>query len=197
MMFTRTVEVELFRVVDDSQGSAYQSRRQGQAGSGGFRYACWMLDAGWKTDLRRPFVLVQNAGSMGGAEKASAVELALPHMRALADQMHLSAQLAVLDGGQCVCIQKVEAPGLIKIDSYVGQRMDLPRSKAVYIMRREVLQIRKSGCARGRRRGRAGRALRGDADLSRQRRVCRGVSPAKAVFHARRLFDCHVDPFFG
>jgi DNA-binding IclR family transcriptional regulator len=58
-------------------------------------------------------------------KNVSISELALPHMRALADQMHLSAQLAVLDGEQCVCIQKVEAPGLIKIDTYIGRRMDL------------------------------------------------------------------------
>jgi DNA-binding IclR family transcriptional regulator len=58
-------------------------------------------------------------------KNVSVSELALPHMRALADQLHLSAQMAVLDGEQCVCIQKVEAPGLIKIDTYIGRRMDL------------------------------------------------------------------------
>jgi DNA-binding IclR family transcriptional regulator len=61
----------------------------------------------------------------GMTKNVSASELALPHMRALADHMHLSVQLAVLDGEQCVCIQKVEAPGLIKIDTYIGRRMDL------------------------------------------------------------------------
>jgi DNA-binding IclR family transcriptional regulator len=58
-------------------------------------------------------------------KNVSVSEIALPHMRALADQLHLSVQMAVLDGEQCVCIQKVEAPGLIKIDTYIGRRMDL------------------------------------------------------------------------
>jgi DNA-binding IclR family transcriptional regulator len=52
-------------------------------------------------------------------------ELALPPMRVLVDQLHLSAHLAVADGDQGVYIQKVEAPGLLKIDTYVGRRMDL------------------------------------------------------------------------
>lgn len=55
----------------------------------------------------------------------SVSEAALPHMRVLVDQLHLSAQLAVPDGDQGVYIQKVEAPGLIKIDTYIGRRMDL------------------------------------------------------------------------
>ena len=52
-------------------------------------------------------------------------ELALPHMRVLVDQVRLPAHLAVPDGDQGVYIQKVEAPGMIKIDTYVGRRMDL------------------------------------------------------------------------
>ena len=52
-------------------------------------------------------------------------EVALPHMRALVDQLGLSAHLAVPDGDQGVFIQKVEAQGLLKIDTYVGRRMDL------------------------------------------------------------------------
>jgi len=58
-------------------------------------------------------------------KNVSISELALPHMRALVDHVRLSAQLAVLDGEQGVYIQKVEAPGLIKIDTYIGRRMDL------------------------------------------------------------------------
>ena len=55
----------------------------------------------------------------------SVSEVALPHMRVLVDQLHLPAHLAVPDGEQGVYIQKVDAPGLIKIDTYVGRRMDL------------------------------------------------------------------------
>jgi DNA-binding IclR family transcriptional regulator len=52
-------------------------------------------------------------------------EVALPHMRVLVDQIRLPAHLAVPDGEQGVYIQKVDAPGLIKIDTYIGRRMDL------------------------------------------------------------------------
>lgn len=55
----------------------------------------------------------------------SVSEVALPHMRVLVDQIHLPAHLAVPDGDQGVYIQKVDAPGLIKIDTYIGRRMDL------------------------------------------------------------------------
>ncbi|MBS1834271.1 MAG: IclR family transcriptional regulator [Acidobacteria bacterium] len=52
-------------------------------------------------------------------------EIALPGMRALVNQVHLAAHLAVPDGNQGVYIQKVDAPGLIKFDTYIGRRMDL------------------------------------------------------------------------
>ena len=48
-------------------------------------------------------------------------------MRAVAPLMRANGggRHAVLDGEQCVCIQKVDAPGLIKIDTYIDRRMDL------------------------------------------------------------------------
>ena len=55
----------------------------------------------------------------------SMAEIAVPHMRVLVDEIRLPAHLAVPDGDQGVYIQKVDAPGLIKIDTYVGRRMDL------------------------------------------------------------------------
>src|SRR5260221_11247493 len=55
----------------------------------------------------------------------SIADIALPHLRVLVDQIHLPAHLAIPDGEQGVFIQKVDAPGLIKIDTYVGRRMDL------------------------------------------------------------------------
>ncbi|MBI1791996.1 MAG: IclR family transcriptional regulator [Acidobacteria bacterium] len=61
----------------------------------------------------------------GMTKNLSVSEAALPHMRALVDQLHLPAHLAVPDNDQGVYIQKVDAPGLIKIDTYVGRRMDL------------------------------------------------------------------------
>lgn len=62
---------------------------------------------------------------MGMMKSLSLSEAALPHMRALSNQLHLPSHLAVPDGDQGVYIQKVDTPGLIKIDTYVGRRMDL------------------------------------------------------------------------
>jgi DNA-binding IclR family transcriptional regulator len=61
----------------------------------------------------------------GMMKNLSIAEVALPHLRVLVDQIHLPAHLAIPDGDQGVFIQKVDAPGLIKIDTYVGRRMDL------------------------------------------------------------------------
>jgi DNA-binding IclR family transcriptional regulator len=62
---------------------------------------------------------------LGMMKSLSISEAALPHMRALSNQLHLHSHLAVPDGDQGVYIQKVDTPGLIKIDTYVGRRMDL------------------------------------------------------------------------
>jgi IclR family transcriptional regulator, KDG regulon repressor len=55
----------------------------------------------------------------------SIAELAMPHMRALADQLRMPVHLAIADGEQGVYLQKAEAAGVIKFDTYVGRRMDL------------------------------------------------------------------------
>src|SRR6266446_4016958 len=61
----------------------------------------------------------------GMMKNLSIADIALPHLRVLVDQIHLPAHLAIPDGEQGVFIQKVDAPGLIKIDTYIGRRMDL------------------------------------------------------------------------
>lgn len=61
----------------------------------------------------------------GILKNLSVAEIAVPALRVLVDQLHLPAHLAVSDGDQGVYIQKVDAPGLIKIDTYIGRRMDL------------------------------------------------------------------------
>jgi DNA-binding IclR family transcriptional regulator len=61
----------------------------------------------------------------GMMKSLSISEAALPPMRALSNQLHLPSHLAVLDGDQGLYVQKVDTPGLIKIDTYVGRRMDL------------------------------------------------------------------------
>lgn len=61
----------------------------------------------------------------GMVKNLSVAEIALPSLRVLVDQIHLPAHLAVPDGEQGVYIQKVDAPSFIKIDTYIGRRMDL------------------------------------------------------------------------
>ncbi len=61
----------------------------------------------------------------GMMRNLSVADIALPHLRVLVDQIHMPAHLAVGDGDQGVYIQKVDRPSLIRIDTYVGRRMDL------------------------------------------------------------------------
>ena len=49
--------------------------------------------------------------------------IALPFMRALVDRVHLTCHLAVLDQGEAVYIEKLDAPGFFKVDTWVGRRM--------------------------------------------------------------------------
>ena len=52
-------------------------------------------------------------------------ELALPLMRTLQERIHLTIHLAVLDQGEAVYIEKVEAPGFFKVNTWIGRRMFL------------------------------------------------------------------------
>lgn len=50
-------------------------------------------------------------------------EAAAPILRKLVERSHLTAHLAILDQEEMVYIDKVEAPGFIKMDTWVGRRM--------------------------------------------------------------------------
>ena len=50
-------------------------------------------------------------------------EMALPVLRTLVERTQLTAHLAILDHGEAVYIAKVDAPGFIKMDTWVGRRM--------------------------------------------------------------------------
>jgi DNA-binding IclR family transcriptional regulator len=65
--------------------------------------------------------------SLGGDAQANLdiADVALPFMRALVEKIHLTAHLAVLDQGEAVYIEKVEAPGFFKVNTWVGRRMFL------------------------------------------------------------------------
>jgi DNA-binding IclR family transcriptional regulator len=65
--------------------------------------------------------------SLGGDARANLdlAEVSLPFMRGLQDRIHLTIHLAVLDQGEAVYIEKVEAPGFFKVNTWVGRRMFL------------------------------------------------------------------------
>ena len=65
--------------------------------------------------------------SLGGDAQANLdiADVALPFMRALEEKIHMTVHLAVLDQGQAVYIEKVEAPGFFKVNTWVGRRMFL------------------------------------------------------------------------
>src|SRR5271156_5991825 len=52
-------------------------------------------------------------------------EVALPFMRALSEKIGMTVHLAVLDQGEAVYVEKVEAPGFFKVNTWVGRRMYL------------------------------------------------------------------------
>lgn len=65
--------------------------------------------------------------SLGGDVQANLdiAEVALPFMRALVEKIHMTVHLAVLDQGEAVYIEKVEAPGFFKVNTWIGRRMFL------------------------------------------------------------------------
>jgi len=82
-------------------------------------------------------------------------EVALPALRALVERTQMTAHLAVLDHGEAVYIEKVDAPGFIKMDTWVGRRMHvhstsvgkalvahLPKAAVEEILRRHGLKKR-------------------------------------------------------
>lgn len=65
--------------------------------------------------------------SLGGDVQANLdiADLALPFMRTLSEKIRMTVHLAVLDQGEAVYIEKVEAPGFFKVNTWVGRRMFL------------------------------------------------------------------------
>jgi IclR family acetate operon transcriptional repressor len=52
-------------------------------------------------------------------------QVALPVLERLVERSNLTAHLAVLDRGEAVYIEKVDSPGFIKMDTWVGKRMEI------------------------------------------------------------------------
>src|ERR1700730_1648750 len=65
--------------------------------------------------------------SLGGDAQGNLdlADVALPFMRALGEKIRLTVHLAVLDQGEAVYIEKVEAAGFFKVNTWVGRRMFL------------------------------------------------------------------------
>jgi IclR family transcriptional regulator, KDG regulon repressor len=52
-------------------------------------------------------------------------EIALPHMHWLVGQTRLTSHLGILEKGHVVFIQKIDGPGMVKFDTYVGKRAEV------------------------------------------------------------------------
>jgi IclR family transcriptional regulator, KDG regulon repressor len=65
--------------------------------------------------------------SLGGDAQGNLdiADVALPFMRVLGEKIRLTVHLAVLDQGEAVYVEKVEAPGFFKVNTWVGRRMFL------------------------------------------------------------------------
>jgi DNA-binding IclR family transcriptional regulator len=65
--------------------------------------------------------------SLGGDAQGNLeiADVALPFMRALSEKIRMTVHLAVLDQGEAVYVEKVEAPGFFKVNTWVGRRMFL------------------------------------------------------------------------
>jgi len=65
--------------------------------------------------------------SLGGDAQANLdiADVALPFMRILGEKIRMTVHLAVLDQGEAVYIEKVEAPGFFRVNTWVGRRMFL------------------------------------------------------------------------
>ena len=50
-------------------------------------------------------------------------DIAQPFMCALVERVHLTSHLALLDQGEAVYVEKVDAPGFFKVNTWVGRRM--------------------------------------------------------------------------
>jgi DNA-binding IclR family transcriptional regulator len=50
-------------------------------------------------------------------------DIARPYLKALVDKTQITCHLAILDAGEAVYIEKVDAPGFVKVDTWVGRRM--------------------------------------------------------------------------
>lgn len=63
--------------------------------------------------------------SRSALENLDLRQVARPFLQKLAQETRLTVHLAVLERGEAVLIDKIEAPGLVKLATWVGRRMDV------------------------------------------------------------------------
>jgi DNA-binding IclR family transcriptional regulator len=63
--------------------------------------------------------------SRSALENLDLRQVARPFMQALAQQSGLTVHLAILERGEAVIIEKIEAPGFLKLATWVGRRLDV------------------------------------------------------------------------
>ncbi len=63
--------------------------------------------------------------SRSALENLDLRQVARPFLQRLAQETRLTVHLAVLERGEAVLIDKIEAPGLVKLATWVGRRMDV------------------------------------------------------------------------
>ena len=68
----------------------------------------------------RLFSLVNSAIS-----QVKVKEAALPILHSLMDQTQMTIHMAILDQGEAVLVNKIEPPGLFRLATWIGKRMDI------------------------------------------------------------------------
>ena len=88
-------------------------------------------------------ILSLSRGALSGIDVR---EVALPIMRHLSEKTGLTCHLAILDGPDAVYIEKVEPPGFLRVDTWVGRRMrvhatSVGKALAAYIPEERLQKI--------------------------------------------------------
>jgi DNA-binding IclR family transcriptional regulator len=84
-------------------------------------------------------ILSLSRGALSGIDVR---EVALPIMRHLVEKTGLTCHLAILDGPDAVYIEKVEPPGFIRMDTWVGRRMRVHATSVGKAMAAHISQER-------------------------------------------------------
>lgn len=73
-------------------------------------------------------------------------EQSFPHLHALMTKTRLTVHMAILEQGEAVLVEKIEPPGLLRLATWVGKRMDLHatavgKALLAYLPDREILLL--------------------------------------------------------